>query len=152
MLNQSVREALEAELEHLEAERKQLSGLIDAKIAAIKEILRLDSDIGIHQPTLPIIGVPPKEGTVPTGGNGSLAGKGLREAMKIILSTYPSGLRPVELAAKLEERGYQPGGKTPTKTLVYGEIHRLFSKRKLLRRGRGKYRLPPQAEVHGIEP
>lgn len=147
MLNQSVREGLEAELEHLEAEKRQMVGHIEAKIAAIKKVLALDDEqADMTQPNLPVPDFAGRELPSGHGGNGSLAGKGIRESIRSVLMLYPRGLRPVELALKMEERGFRPNGKTPTKHLVNGELNRLYRSKKMVRR-QGRYRLPPENDT-----
>ena len=137
-MNQAVKEALEAELEHLQARRSKLDG----KIQALRAILDPVDKLELFE--LPLQGLEAQEGAA-SAANGALAGMGLRKAMRAVLASYPSGLRPVDLAAKLEEGGYRPGGKTGTKPLVYGEVHRLKKLGKLQKRGK-RYQLPPEAQ------
>jgi len=128
MLNKIVGEALEAEIEYLQTQKKR----IEARISAIQTILSPDE--GLFQPTLP--GIPKPKVEAVASGNGSLAGKGLREAIRIVLSSYPSGVKAADLTNKLEQMGYRPGGKTSTRSLVYAEIYRLAKKGKILRKGK----------------
>ena len=136
MLTTEIREALKTELEHYKAQRREL----DLKVEALEAILRPSDDLGLFQPELPMN--EPHQQSNPRG-NGALAGKGLRESIRLILKAYPTGLKASEIAAKMEELGFRPNGKTNTVTLVYGDAHRLARLGKLRKRGK-KYLLLPE--------
>jgi hypothetical protein len=128
MLSQDVRDALSAELEHLRIRRKKLTERIDQKIAAIEALLVGQDDDG-DQIALPL-GNPPGTSTV----IGPLTGKGCREAIRFVLSSYPQ-LRPVEVAEKMKELGWAPKGTTPIKTRVSTELHRMRKEKLVTRKG-----------------
>jgi hypothetical protein len=119
MLTTQVREGLEAEIEHLRLQRQQ----IEDKIKAIQAVLAADAPTGQRS----LLSLP----------CGPLGGKGLREAIRTVLTAYPSGLRTIELVAKLQEGGFTTTGKLPLKTRVYAEVARLY-KEDRLSKGRGK--------------
>lgn len=120
MLSTQIREGLEQEIEHLLLERQR----IEEKIQAIQAVLAADR--------------PPEQKSLSIAPMGPLASKGLREAMKTVLTSYPSGLRTIELINKLEEGGYVATGKLPLATRVYAEVARLYKKEHKLTRARGK--------------
>jgi hypothetical protein len=134
MLDQSVREALQAELEHLQARHAK-----DAeRIKALAAILDPDDKLEMFQLHLPI---DTKAVAAPSNGERSLAGVGLRQAIRTVLAQHPSGLPPRELAIRINQAGYKPGGKLTTQQLLYGELNRLKGKT-LEKRGK-RYRLLP---------
>jgi hypothetical protein len=128
MLSPTVREALEAEVETLRYQRKRL----DNQIAAIQAVLDSDDPVLATQRPLPI--APP---IAPVPAAGPLTGKGLREAMKTVLTANPGGLRPAELVAKLEQGGFSVSGKMSLSSRVYAEIGRLRKEGRVAK-GRGK--------------
>ena len=82
---------------------------------------------------------------MPPSNGGRLAGLGLRPAILKVLAWHPSGLRPAELAARLEEGGYKPGGRLKTSQLVYGELYRLSEMGKIHKRRKRYVLVMPEA-------
>lgn len=126
MLSKEVRDGLEAELSHLDLKKTR----IEARISAIKAILIPLDEFGPEH-------VPQRNESVnATAKNGPLVGMGLREAMKTVLVSYPSGLRAAELSLKLDQMGFSATGKLPLKTRVWSEIGRLKKEKKVSKRGK----------------
>jgi hypothetical protein len=149
MLSKEVRDALEAEREHLVHKRRQILSDLEAQIKAIDALLGHGDFFGAKQQALALRTMPPAP------GDGPLAGKGLREAMKTVLVAYPSGLRPFDLTAKLEQLGYHTNGSLPLKTRVWAEIGRLKKERRIRKRGKGYVwvvkETAPENELHTQE-
>src|SRR5437016_5125648 len=130
MLDQSVREALQAELEHLQTRHAK-----DAtRIEHLTAILEPEDPLEMFQLRLPMP-LPQSR-----NGDGTLAGVGLNESIRRVLAQHPGGLVPRELANRLEQSGYQPKGKLRTRQLLYGELNRLKRARLVEKRGQ-RYRL-----------
>jgi hypothetical protein len=121
MLSKEIREGLRAEREHLVQKRRDL----DTKIEAIDALLSPGEDSRPTQPRLALGDV-----------SGPLVGKGLREAMRTVLLAYPTGLKPADLSAKLEQLGYQSRGALGVRERVWAEIGRLKKERRIQKRGR----------------
>ena len=138
MLDQSVRDALRSELEHLQARHAKDT----ARIKALTAILDPNDGLEMFQYALPIN---TKIVAPSSNGDRTLAGVGLRQAIKTVLAQQPSGLLPKELARRLDEAGYKPGGKLRTLQLLYGELNRM--RPKFLSKHGKRYRLVPAAQV-----
>jgi hypothetical protein len=136
MLTPKIREALEAELQHLRIRREQLVAAINDRIRALEAVLQPEAEItsGPYYVGLPDS---PKE-TDPTGRQAAspLAGKGLRESIRLVLSHYPTGLLPSDVAARLQEMGFTPRGSLSVAKRVYGELYRMRQKGMVSKRGR----------------
>jgi hypothetical protein len=135
MLTQAVREALEAELKHLEIQRQRT----DRKIAGIKAIL-LPEDEPFQAP-LPLTGM---EKPLPRSRTetGPLAEKGLSESIRFILSSYPTGLRTSDILERLKDGGYKGASSERFRASVNSELWRLKDKKKILKKSK-RYLLPP---------
>jgi hypothetical protein len=78
----------------------------------------------------------PIHGALPTRApNATLAGKGLRESIRIVLSHYPTGLFPSDIATRLEEMGFSAKGNLSIAKRVYGELYRMRQKGIVSKRG-----------------
>lgn len=137
MLDPSTRDALTADLEFYRARRAK----DDERIKALTAVLDPEDKLELFQYPLPIKTAAPGS---PSNGPRRLAGVGLRQAIKTVLAEHPSGLVPRELARRLEEAGYKPGGKLTTNQLLYGELNRMRPKM-VEKRGK-RYRLPPPSD------
>src|SRR5262249_34849442 len=135
MLTPKVREALQAELAHLKVRREQLVEAINERIRAIEAVLKPDDETDrsmIHGATGDARDASASGAEAP----GSLSGKGLRESIRIVLSHYPTGLLPSDIATRLQEMGFSPGGNLPIARRVYGELYRMRQKGTVSKRGR----------------
>ncbi len=128
MLSKEVRDALEAEREHLIHKRLQIVQDLDTRIKAIDALLSPSDDLGAKQGSLSLGASP--------AADGPLAGQGLRAAMRTVLLSYPSGLKPSDLTLRLEQLGYRSSGSLPVKTRVWAEIGRLKKERRIQKRGK----------------
>lgn len=63
---------------------------------------------------------------------------GLTDAIRTVLKAAPYGLRPIEIAAELDKRGYQVSGTQPLPARVAAEISRMRHTGKAAKR-EGKY-------------
>jgi hypothetical protein len=132
MLTPKVREALQAELEHLRIRREHVLESINERIRALEAVLKPDEDLDPAH----ISGLPeePREGLpLPQGPN--LANKGLRESIRIVLSEYPTGLFPSDIASRLQELGFAARGHLPIAKRVYGELYRMRQRGMVSKRG-----------------
>jgi hypothetical protein len=137
-LTQAVHEALEAELKHLEIQRQR----IDKKITHLKAILAPEEDL--FQAPLPLSGMDkpmPQE----RSEAGQLVGKGLADAIRSLLATYPTGLRSAEVIEKLQRNGYKPTNPSRLKPAVNSELWRMTHNNRLSKRGK-RYFLPVTEE------
>lgn len=132
MLSKEVRDAIEAELEHMKLRKRLVNEKLDARIKALEAVLAPVDDFAPQQQ--PLVSIDNRVAQV--GPDGPLAGKGLREAMRTVLSSYPGGLRPADLAAKIEQLGFQSTGKLPIRTRVWSEIARLRKENRVNKRGK----------------
>ena len=132
MLTPKVIEALQAELAHLRIRREQLVERINERIRALEEVLSPAEDIEAPG----AYAVPGAEADADTDAAGPLAGKGLRESIKVVLSNYPTGLLPADIATRLKEMGFAAGGTLSTAKRVYGELYRMRRKGIVSQRGR----------------
>ena len=134
MLTPKVREALESELQHLRIRREQVVESFNERIRALEAVLRPEEDdeqgaLGLRWSQTPN-SAPLQPGALP------LAEKGLRESIRIVLSHYPTGLLPSDLATKIQELGFAASGTLPVAKRVYGELYRMRRKGMVSRRGR----------------
>ena len=130
MLTPKVREALQAELAHLRIRREQLVERINDRIRALEAVLLPAEDLestGTSPPDSTDRSAPPR---------GRLAGKGLRESIKLVLSNYPTGLLPADIATRLQETGFAATGSLSTAKRVYGELYRMRQRGLVSKRGR----------------
>ena len=134
MLTPKVREALESELQHLRIRREQVVESFNERIRALEAVLRPEEDdeqgaLGLRWSSTPN-SAPPQPGALP------LADKGLRESIRIVLSHYPTGLLPSDLATRIQELGFTASGALSVAKRVYGELYRMRRKGMVSRRGR----------------
>jgi hypothetical protein len=134
MLTPKVREALESELQHLRIRREQVVESFNERIRALEAVLRPEEDdeqgaLGLRW-SQAASSAPQQPGALP------LADKGLRESIRIVLSHYPTGLLPSDLATRIQELGFTAGGALPVAKRVYGELYRMRRKGMVSRRGR----------------
>ncbi|HWW94482.1 MAG TPA: hypothetical protein VN375_14035 [Vicinamibacteria bacterium] len=127
MLTKEICEGLKAERDSLLRKRREIVQDLDTRIKAIEALLSPSDGFGPRQQRLLLN----DEAT-----EGPLTGKGLREAMKIVLLSYPAGLKAADLTTKLEQLGYQSTGNLPVKARVWAEIGRLKKERRIQKRGR----------------
>ena len=133
MLTPKVREALQAELEHLKIRREQLVERINDRIRALEAVLTPTDDL---EPASPYdTPESPNGASIPRPAGLPLAGKGLRESIKIVLSNYPTGLVPADIATRLQEMGFTASGTLSTAKRVYGELYRMRQKGLVSQRG-----------------
>lgn len=136
MLTPKVREALQAELEHLRIRREQLVERINERIHALEAVLSPDEELdppGPWSAPEPSAGAPSPPNSIPPP---PLAGKGLRESIRIVLSNYPTGLMPSDIAHRLQEMGFRANGALSTAKRVYGELYRMRHRGLVTLRGR----------------
>jgi|EndMetStandDraft_3_1072993.scaffolds.fasta_scaffold709653_1 hypothetical protein len=136
MLTPKVREALQAELEHLRIRREQLVEAINDRIRALEAVLKPEEELdamGAYYPVPEVL----RDGALPARPTAAtLAGKGLRESIRIVLSHYPTGLFPSDIATRLEEMGFAASGNLSIAKRVYGELYRMRQKGIVSKRGR----------------
>ena len=132
MLTPKVREALQAELAHLRIRREHLVESINERIRALEAVLRPEEELegGPHYAVEVA-----SDRIPPTRLNASLAGKGLRESIRIVLSHYPTGLFPSDIATRLQEMGFSVSGNLSIAKRVYGELYRMKLKGIVSKRG-----------------
>jgi len=118
---------LDSELVALAAERQR----IDAKIAAIRALLNQPPVAGRTPPT------PKRQAPIPRKKGSS----GLRDAIADALRADPSGASAADVVSAVSERGITVDGKTPLKTRVYNELHRMKKVKQAKRTADGKYLL-----------
>ncbi len=140
MLQPAIREALQVELEHLQVQRDKL----EARIKALESILSPDDSLGFFEAPPET----PRLGRAKPTSNGNLADKGMREALRIVLADYPSGLKPADIKGKLEQMGFRPKGKSSLQVLMFGEVYRMRKQGKLTKRGK-RYALAPELTLTG---
>jgi hypothetical protein len=134
MLTPKVREALESELQHLRIRREQVVESFNERIRALEAVLRPEEEgeqgtLGLRWSAAPN-SAPTQPGALP------LVDKGLRESIRIVLSHYPTGLQPSDLATRIQELGFAASGALPVAKRVYGELYRMRRKGMVSRRGR----------------
>jgi hypothetical protein len=135
MLTPKVREALQAELAHLKVRREQLVEAINERIRALEAVLKPDDES--DRAVIYGASLDARDGSASAGETpGSLSGKGLRESIRIVLSHYPTGLLPSDIATRLQEMGFAAGGNLPIAKRVYGELYRMRQKGTVSKRGR----------------
>jgi hypothetical protein len=134
MLTPKVREALEAELQHLRIRREQIVESINERIRALEAVLKPEGDIDEGPFAYRRGGSPDADQGEP--GPLPLAGKGLRESIRIVLTHYPTGLLPSDVATRIQELGFSAGGSLSVAKRVYGELYRMRQKGMVSRRGR----------------
>lgn len=133
MLTPKVREALQAELEHLRIRREQLVERINDRIRALEAVLQPSEDL---DPPGPYSAGEASNGLPAFTPGAPLAGKGLRASIRTVLSNYPTGLMPADIATRLEEMGFKASGTLSTAKRVYGELYRMRQKGIVSQRGR----------------
>ncbi len=121
---------------------------LDARIKAIEAVLAPAEEFGPQQQ--PLVSIENMNRVV--GVDGPLAGKGLREAMRTVLLSYPAGLKPADLAAKIEQLGFQSTGKLPIRTRVWSEIARLRKENRVNKRGKRVIWVGAVPTDNGAEP
>jgi hypothetical protein len=134
MLTPKVREALESELQHLRIRREQVVEAINERIRALEAVLRPEDDTEEGPYGL-------RRGSATSGGQSQagslpLSDKGLRESIRIVLSHYPTGLLPSDVATRIQELGFTASGSLSVAKRVYGELYRMRRKGMVNRRGR----------------
>lgn len=67
---------------------------------------------------------------------------GFRDAIMAVLRAHPSGIRPVQVADVLKNKGFESSGTTDLDVRVGNELYRLHKNGRVERVGRGLYRLP----------
>ena len=140
MLSQDVREALGAELEHLRIRRKAITERLDQDIAALETVLRQDGGF----PEQGVLSIPAATGTGSAPINGPLAGKGCRDAIRMVLTSFPNS-KAAEISTKMGEMGWSPSGSTSLKVRVGSELHRMRKQKLVVKRG-SRFSLPPATE------
>lgn len=135
MLTKDVKEALEAERRRYRAQRERL----DAKIEALDAVLAPDDQLGFFESEVRVVSL--DEGQAEGSDNGSVAGMGLRGAMRHVLRQYVDGLTARVLAEKLEQLGWTATGTTSVQTRVAGEASKMRRRGMLQKRNR-RYVLP----------
>jgi len=71
----------------------------------------------------------------PKSAKPAIEGTGLREAIRSMLKSYPSGLTSVKLVEKLKDSGFTVVGKTPLSSRVHIELSGLKKRGEILKRG-----------------
>jgi hypothetical protein len=134
VLTPKVREALQAELEHLRIRREHVIESINERIRALEAVLK--SDEGLDGGSNLTVQEEGQGGLKPIPARStSLAGRGLRASIRIVLSDYPTGLFPSDIASRLEELGFKAGGHLSIPKRVYGELYRMRRKGIVSKRG-----------------
>jgi hypothetical protein len=105
---------------------------INDRIRALEAVLTPTDDLDSPGPYET---VETQNGAVPRIAGSPLAGKGLRESIKIVLSNYPTGLVPADIATRLQEMGFTASGNLSTAKRVYGELYRMRLKGLVSQRG-----------------
>src|SRR4051794_28352353 len=126
MLTPKVREALEAELQHLRIRREQVVEAINDRIRALEAVLKPDDDP--EDGPFGYLRTPSPTGASTSSSTLPLADKGLRESIRAVLSHYPTGLLPSDVATRIQELGFAASGSLPVAKRVYGELYRMRRK------------------------
>ncbi len=135
MTEASQKDRYRSDLERVIAERRDLEAQA-AKIAA--EIVRLNRHVDALRVLLDLdSGKAKSAAPAGTAGAPSANESGLRAAIVQLLFETPGGLKPIEIARTLLERGFKYAGKTPFPARVNGEIHRMRKAKLVYRRKNG---------------
>ncbi len=130
-----VRAQMENELERLQkyaGDLQERLGLVARRIQGIQQLLSADEDW--TQP-VPV----PTNGEVEPRGP-SLAGKGLRESILMLLDDRKSMAKP-RIIELLDRRGFRPKGTTALRIQLSNELYRLRKERKIKKMTSGGWRL-----------
>lgn len=137
MLSQEVRDALQAELEHLRIRRAKIVAGIDKRILAIEAVLAPEPEgLATASQQLPLKAVAP---AVPEG-----AETGFRDKIRAVLAEHPNSGAP-EVTRYLEQQGVQATGATRLGVRVANELFRM-AQRGHLRKRKARYSLPETVE------
>jgi hypothetical protein len=129
MLSQDVRDALQAELDHLTIRRKKITERIDERIAALEAVLAPADDLLGETQQLRLKDVP-----APSNGNGN-GEMSFRDHLRAVLAEHPNLTAP-EVALEVIRRGVRPGGETPIGTRVANELFRMAQRGQIDKRNK----------------
>ena len=82
----------------------------------------------------------------PTTSGSLEVGATSADAIRVILTQHPRGLKPAEVAGFMDRGGFENKGATPLPTRVRNELWRMASKG-ALRSVKGRYYLPADSEA-----